>query len=218
MHGTRRRAARNKTPTKSAATKSDLTVSLPSFLVDGSDLAFREFIADLFAAASTMQALRRALGHSVRLSAAEFSILLATWCLQKQGNASISAIARHLHIASAHVTAEVGKLVDSSHLKKTRDRSDSRAVVVTLTKRGEAILIELAPLLRAINTKLFSGIAPSEVAVVSRFLKQIVAEAPQSTRMVRAFSPPTFHLSEDRGPNRKNLTNSHKARHQSVHG
>jgi DNA-binding MarR family transcriptional regulator len=189
MHGTRRRVARKRAPPRSAAKKSDLTVSLSPFLVDGSDLAFREFIADLFAAASTMQALRRALAHSIRLSAAEFSILLATWCLQKQGKASISAIARHLHIASAHVTAEVGKLVDSSHLRKSPDRSDSRAVVVTLTKRGEAILIELTPLLRRINTRLFSGIAPSEVAVISRFLKQIVAEAPQSTRMVRASSP-----------------------------
>jgi DNA-binding MarR family transcriptional regulator len=83
----------------------------------------------------------------------------------------------------------VGKLVDSSHLRKSPDRSDSRAVVVTLTKRGEAILIKLTPLLRRINTRLFSGIAPSEVAVISRFLKQIVAEAPQSTRMVRASSP-----------------------------
>ena len=78
---------------------------------------------------------------------------------------------------------------NSSHLRKSPDRSDSRAVVVTLTKRGEAILIELTPLLRRINTRLFSGIASSEVAVISRFLKQIVAEAPQSTRMVRASSP-----------------------------
>jgi DNA-binding MarR family transcriptional regulator len=188
MHGTTRRVAGERKQTRSASKRSDLTVTIPHFLAKGDDVAFREFIADLFAAASGMQALRRALADSVRMSAAEFSILLATWCLQKKGKVGISAIARHLHIAPAHVTAEVGKLVEASHLKKTPDANDSRAVVVTLTRKGEAILIELAPLLRTINTRLFSGVAPSEVAIISRFLKQIVAEAPLSTRMVRTSS------------------------------
>jgi hypothetical protein len=61
-----------------------LTVTLPQFLVDGTDLQFREFIADLFAAVAGMQSLRRALAKSVGLSAAEFSVLLATWYLQKK--------------------------------------------------------------------------------------------------------------------------------------
>ena len=107
---------------------SDLTVTIPHFLVQSDDVAFREFIADLFAAASGMQALRRALADSVRMSAAEFSILLATWCLQKKGKPRISAIARHLHIAPAHVTAEVGKarVVVASEEKPGRQRQPRR--------------------------------------------------------------------------------------------
>ncbi len=62
-----------------------LTVSLRQFLVDGTDLQFREFVADLFAAAAGMQSLRRALAKSVGLSAAEFSVLLATRHLQRRG-------------------------------------------------------------------------------------------------------------------------------------
>ncbi len=178
--GKKRRAA---TPSKS-----DLTVSLSQFLVKGTDLAFREFVADLFAAASGMQSLRRALARSIQLTAAEFSILLATWYLQKKGKVGITAIAKHLHIASAHVTAEVGKLVQAALLRKSRDPGDTRAVIVKLTKKGEAILVELAPLLRKINDRLFYGMPPADIAAVSRFLKHIIAESPISTRMARTFS------------------------------
>src|SRR5919109_1347523 len=111
-----------KQPTKSRGTAdASLTVSLPQFLVDGTDLQFREFIADLFAAVAGMQSLRRALAKSVGLSAPEFSVLLATWHLQKKGRVGVSAVARHLHVAAAHVTAEVGKLVRKDFIKKTQD-------------------------------------------------------------------------------------------------
>lgn len=178
-----------KTRRRATPSKSDLTVSLSQFLVKGADLAFREFVADLFAAASGMQSLRRTLARSIKLSAAEFSILLATWYLQKKGSVGINAIAKHLHIASAHVTAEVGKLVAAALLKKSRDPRDTRAVIVRLTKKGEAILVELAPLLRKINDRLFYGMTPADIAAVSRFLKHIIAETPHSIRMARAFSP-----------------------------
>src|ERR1700758_5427286 len=135
----------------------ELTVSLPQFLVDGTDLQFREFVADLFAATAGMQSLRRALAKSVNLSAAEFSVLLATWHLQKKGSVGVTAVARHLHVAAAHVTAEVGKLVRKGFIKKTQDANDTRAVTLVLTRKGEAVLAELAPLLQRINDRLFSG-------------------------------------------------------------
>jgi DNA-binding MarR family transcriptional regulator len=173
---------------KQAKPKAELTVTLPHLLVKGEDLVFREFVADLFAAASGMQSLRRALARSIELSAAEFSILLATWYLQKKGKVGITAIARHLHVASAHVTAEVGKLVDASLLQKSQDPGDTRAVIIRLTRMGERILVELAPLLRTINDRLFYGTTPNDVAVVSRFLKHIIIESTTSTRMARTFS------------------------------
>lgn len=60
MHGTTRREKKRVGPTSKG---SDLTVTIPHFLVQSDDVAFREFIADLFAAASGMQALRRALAE-----------------------------------------------------------------------------------------------------------------------------------------------------------
>jgi len=169
-----------------ATAKSNLTVTLPQFLVDGTDLDFREFIADLFAAVGGMHSLRRALASSVGLSAAEFSIVLATWHLQKRGTVGISTIAKHLHVAAAHVTAEVGQLVASGVLKKKPHPHDTRAVSVVLTNQGRKILTQLVPLLRGINDRLFSGNDSSDVVVLSRFLKQLAGESANAIRMTSA--------------------------------
>lgn len=164
-----------------------LTVSLHQFLVDGTDLQFREFVADLFAATAGMQSLRRALAKSVGLSAAEFSVLLATWHLQKKGRVGITAVARHLHVAAAHVTSEIGKLVEKDFIKKTQDSRDTRAVTLVLTRKGEGILAKLAPLLRRINDRLFSGNTANAIGVVAKFLKHVADELANSVRMARNF-------------------------------
>ena len=187
------RTARSKgKPTKArvrGGRRSDdgLTVSLPQFLVDGTDLQFREFVADLFAATAGMQSLRRALAKSVGLSAAEFSVLLATWHLQKKGRVGVTAVARHLHVAAAHATSEIGKLVEKDFIKKTQDSRDTRAVTLVLTRKGEAILSRLAPLLRRINDRLFSGNTANAVSVVAKFLKHVANESANSVRMARNF-------------------------------
>jgi MarR family transcriptional regulator, organic hydroperoxide resistance regulator len=132
--------------------------------------------------------LRRALASSVGLSAAQFSIVLATWHLQQRGQVGINTIAKHLHVAAAHVTAEVGQLVAKGVLKKTPHPRDTRAVLVVLTGRGRKILMQLVPLLRAINDRLFSGNAASDVGVLSRFLKHLAGESANAISMAHAFA------------------------------
>jgi len=167
----------------------NLTVSLPELLVDGSDLKFRELVADLFAAAAGMLALRRALATSVGLSAAEYAILLATWHLQKKGPVGINTLAGQLHVAAANVTAEVGKLVKKGILDKQPHPKDSRAVLIRLTADGTAILHELTPLLRRINDRLFSGNRAGDMDAVANFLRHIADETPNSIHLAKGFRP-----------------------------
>jgi DNA-binding MarR family transcriptional regulator len=168
--------------------KPDLTISLPEFLVDGTDQSLREFVADLFAAIGAMRSLRRALASTVGLSAAEFSVLLAVWTIQRKGPQGIRGIARHLHVDATHVTAEVGKLVAKGFLQKRRNPDDTRAVIVQITNRGTTVLSQLAPLLRRINDRLFSGNSASDIATVSKFAKHIANESRNSIGMAKAFA------------------------------
>jgi len=173
--------------------KSALTVSLPQFLVDGSDLEFRKFVADLFAAVAGMHSLRRALAGSVGLTAVEYSVILATWHLQKKGTVGISAIAKHLHVAAANVTAAVGQLVEKGLLTKAPHPHDTRAVLVELTDGGKDILAQLTPLLRQINDRLFSGNKPADIAILARFVEHLADESANSIRMARAFAAENTH-------------------------
>ena len=169
------------------ASQKNLTVSLPELLVGGSDIRFRELIADLFAAAAGMLALRRALATSVGLSAAEYAILLATWHLQKKGPVGINTLAGQLHVAAANVTAEVGKLVKKGILDKKPHPRDTRAVLIELTAEGNAILGELTPLLQRINDRLFAEINASAMEAVASFLTHIADETPNSIRLAKNF-------------------------------
>ena len=189
---TMQRNTKAKTDKKRSRTDDDkqtLTVTLPELLVDGSDEQFRSLVADLFAAVAGMQSLRRALANAAEISTAEFSILLATWNLQKSGRVGVSTIAKHLHIAPAHVTTEVGNLVISGLLDKKQDSKDTRAVDLTVTHQGEAVLNALAPLLRRINDRLFAGNRADAIPVISKFLRHLVAESSNSIRMAQQFKP-----------------------------
>jgi DNA-binding MarR family transcriptional regulator len=186
---TKRPSSSKKTSRAPRSATKDLTVSLPGLLVDGSDLRFRELIADLFAAAAGMLALRRALASSVGLSAAEYAILLATWHLQKKGPVGINTLAGQLHVAAANVTAEVGKLVKKGILDKRPHPRDTRAVLIQLTPTGNAILGELTPLLRRINDRLFSEVTANGIEAVATFLHHIADETPNSIRIAKSFKP-----------------------------
>jgi DNA-binding MarR family transcriptional regulator len=181
--------ARRTRPLAARAPADNLTVTLPELLVDGSDLKFRELIADLFAAAAGMLALRRALAGTVDLSAAEFAILLATWQQERKGEVGITSLAREVHVAAANVTAEVGKMVHKGILYKRVHPRDTRAVLINVTSKGHAVLAQLSPVLRDINDGLFAGNTQTDIKAVGKFLRHVAGETPYSISLAKAFTP-----------------------------
>jgi DNA-binding MarR family transcriptional regulator len=153
------------------------------------DEALREFIADLYGAISIMRILRRQIARTVDLSSAEFSVLLAVWHLERHGEMTVKAIADHLHVAAAHVTAEIGKLVDTGLLAKAAHRSDKRAVGIALSKAGRDLFHRVMPMLREINDRLFAGASYGEMALVHRFLGGIIEHGDDAVRVTEAYMP-----------------------------
>jgi DNA-binding MarR family transcriptional regulator len=157
------------------------------------DQALREFIADLYAALSIMRLLRGQIGRTLALSSAQFSVLLGVWHLERRGEPTVKAIADHLHVAAAHVTAEIGGLVEAGLLAKSAHPRDKRAVEIALTRKGRELFQRIMPMLREINDHLFAGISYGEIAMVRRFLAGIIAHGPAALRVtgahIRAQSP-----------------------------
>jgi DNA-binding MarR family transcriptional regulator len=151
------------------------------------DATLREFMADFHAAISVMRLLRQEIASTLRLSSAEYSMLLGVWYLEREGTMTVRAIADHLHVAAAHVTAEVGKLVDKGLLTKEADRHDRRAVGVGLTRAARDVLERLAPMLRDINVHLFAGVYYRDLLTVHRFLRSIIEHGDAAIRVTEAY-------------------------------
>lgn len=150
------------------------------------DARLREFIADFHAASARMRALRQKLAAVVGLSSAEYSVLLGVWYLERRGSTTVRAIAEHLHVAGAHATAEIGKLVSRGYLSKTPDPSDGRAVGVRLTDAGIDAFRRLAPIFRDVNDRLLAGVDYSEFIVVHHFFARIIDQMPEAMNALRS--------------------------------
>jgi len=149
------------------------------------DFAFREFIAELFAAAAGMQSLRRAIARSVGLGGAELAVLLAVWQLEQLGPIGIKGIAGHLHVAGPHITDEVTRLVQLGYLQKSADTRDTRAVVLKLTKRGKKLLASLTATLDEINLNLFAGFTADDMQALRTLFQRLIHRSATSIEQLR---------------------------------
>lgn len=148
-------------------------------------LEFREFIAELFAAAAGMQSLRRGIARSVGLGGAEFAILLAIWRLAKPGPIGIKGLAEHLHVAGPHITDEVMRLVKLGYLNKAPDLRDSRAISLTLSKEGSVLLASLAPALEKVNLHLFQGVTAKDMRTLRMLFQLLIDRSRTSIDQLR---------------------------------
>jgi MarR family transcriptional regulator, organic hydroperoxide resistance regulator len=150
------------------------SAGLVTFTAGGDERAFRDFMSDIFAAAATMQALRRLTAQPFGLSSTELAVMVAVAKLNC--NPSIRRIADHLHVSASNVTADVGKLAKARLLTKLPDPDDARAIKVALTEKGGKLIQDMAPALRAINDRLFANMSGDEMATLDRLLRQIIVE------------------------------------------
>jgi DNA-binding MarR family transcriptional regulator len=157
------------------------------------DAKMRTFIADMYAAMSLMRLLRQEIASVLSLSSAEYSVLLAVRYLERGSDMTLRAIADHLHVAAAYVTAEVARLVEKGLLTKKPDPLDRRAVAVELTAASRELLSRLGPMLRDINEPLLAGISVRDLDIVHRFFRSVISHGYDAISVAR-----TFRLAADR--------------------
>lgn len=149
----------------------------------GSEQAFRDFMSEIYAAAATLQTLRRITARPYGLTSTELAVMLAVAKLEDRP--SVRRIADYLHISASNVTADVGKLVRRRLLRKLPDPADARAIKIELTEKGSGLIVAIAPALRAVNDRLYSDMTRDEMAIMTKLLKHVVLEG---TRLIEQHS------------------------------
>jgi DNA-binding MarR family transcriptional regulator len=185
----KRAAAARKTaataPEPGAEFAMPLTVSHPDLLVSGDDEAFRRTLYLMVLAFGRLQTCREAFGRVMGLTGSQFAVLIGTAYRQKTDGVSIRALADHVLLAPTHVTTEVGRLIRMGLLTKRADTRDRRGVLVKLSRRGEAALLELSPFLRNVNDLLFQNLSRKDFETVSKFLSTLALNSEYALAEIR---------------------------------
>lgn len=138
------------------------TITLPAFLNDGSDSAFREFIYGFLTTSSRMERIRERLGGFIGLNGIQYHIMTVITELTSRGPVSVGDVARTMHAGATYVTMETGRLVRLGLLKKTPNPEDRRSMHLALTDRGRQTMDSLIPYQQAINDALFQGLSTED--------------------------------------------------------
>ena len=87
-------------------------------------------------------------------------------------------------MAATNVTTEVNRLVGRGLLVKRVSSTDLRALEISFTAKGRAILKSLLPLSRATNDTFFRNMTAEEMRIVTKVCGDIVAAGKQALSLV----------------------------------
>src|SRR5262249_55662383 len=99
------------------------------------------------------------LARRMGLSGPQYSLLVAIAQLQgRRGGVSVGALARVLHVSSAFVASETGKLAQAGLVDKRPNPDDRRGVLLGLTRAARALIGRTAAEIRAVNDLFFGAL------------------------------------------------------------
>jgi MarR family transcriptional regulator, organic hydroperoxide resistance regulator len=192
-HGRGRRNAASRSVVKPASFRLPATVSRPALLEQGSDERFRRLVYDLLTIASRMTVVREHLGSRMGISAPQYSLLMAIGQFQGERGVGVTALARVLHVSSAFVATETGKLAQAGLLTKRANPKDRRAVLLSVTRAGRALIERNSADVRAINDIFFGALTPSNFAAASAAMAALVRGSARATAHLHGPALDSWH-------------------------
>jgi DNA-binding MarR family transcriptional regulator len=150
----------------------------------GSDRRFRALVYDLFTIAARMETVREHLGARIGITGPQYSVMMAVGHLQGEIGASVGAVAQAMHVSSAFIAAETGKLARLGLLSKRTNPEDRRGVLVRLTPAGRVRVDRVSGEIRGINDRFFGGLDQQTFAMMGKAAARLVAGSSEALRYV----------------------------------
>ena len=131
------------------------TVSATELLDRGSDRQFRALVQDLLTVARRLEMARDYFGRLIDVTGPQYHLLMTVAQLQGASGIGVGKVAQVMHVSSAFVTAETGKLTTLGLLKKRPNPQDRRGALLSLTQAARLKMDRLIPEIRAVNGLFF---------------------------------------------------------------
>jgi MarR family transcriptional regulator, organic hydroperoxide resistance regulator len=131
------------------------TVSLPALLDKQSDQQFRRLVQDLLTVSRRLEMARDYFGRCINVTGPQYNLLMTVAQLQGTSGVSVGSVAQAMHVSSAFVTSETGKLSDVGLIRKRPNPEDGRGALLSLAPAGLLKIERLIAEIRAVNDLFF---------------------------------------------------------------
>lgn len=168
---------------------SPVTTARPELTGDGTGERFRQLVNDLLTIAARMDTVRGRFADLIGVTPPQYTVLVTVAQLEGAlGGATVRAVADHMHVSGAFVTAETGKLAAKGYLSKRPNPSDGRSVLLALTAKGRKALDAALPQIRAVNDAFFGKLGADEFERLAASAARIVEASPSAVLLAHALS------------------------------
>jgi DNA-binding MarR family transcriptional regulator len=110
-----------------------LSISLATFIKDGTDREFRHLINSLLSFSALMTRHREYYASFIGVTGSQYTMITL---IAEARFATVGDVAEQMHVASQFVTAEINKLIRKKIVEKTPNEADRRSMHLRLTQRG----------------------------------------------------------------------------------
>jgi DNA-binding MarR family transcriptional regulator len=160
------------------------TITRAPLLKSGSDQRFRVLVADLFTISTRMEMVREHLGGRMGISGPQYSIVVAVAHLQGRDGISVGGLAQALHVSSAFIATEGGKLVRRKLLLKRTNPLDRRGVLLSVAPAGRLAVDRVSAEIRTVNDLFFGALDAASFAGLSDAAAALVESSAKALRHI----------------------------------
>jgi len=167
------------------------TASRAALLDNGSDRRFRGLVHDLLTIAARMELVRAHFGRQLGVSGPQYSVLMAIAHLQGDAGVNVGALAQALHVSSAFVATETGKLARRGLILKRTDPHDRRGVLLSLAPGGRLAIDRMGAEIRAVNDLFFGALDAKSFGALGAAAAALVESSRAAIHYVDAVEKPS---------------------------
>ena len=151
-----------------------LSISIKSFLRDGTDREFRHLIYSLLSFSALMMRHREYYASYIGVTGSQYSMIAV---IAEARLATVGYVAEQMGVASQFVTAEISKLIGKNIIEKTPNETDRRSMHLRLTLRGQNLLRELGPIRRESNDLMYGSLTDDRGRALQEIIDTLIKDA-----------------------------------------
>ena len=138
------------------------------------DHRFRQLLHDFSTLGASLELARAHLASLISLTSPQYNILMILANHQNAGGIRVSDVAKSLHVTTAFVTGEAGRLEQAGLVHKLPNPKDGRGVLLRLTPESEALVQRVGLARQRVNDHLFGSLTAREFRELSRTLAKMI--------------------------------------------